>query len=189
MGISRLMGISNGVGMRAGIVLAQGGEFGFALLTLALVDELLQPEQAQIILAGVIISMLLTPALIHFNGRIAKRLCARSYGRERDQMVGGLAAAAEGLSDHTIICGYGRVGQNIARFLEQENFHYLALDLDPLRVREAREAGEQVNYGDSTHRKILEAAGLMRESLCDSEGTGTGTTSAPGYPGAGTYSR
>jgi len=162
MAISRFMGISVGVGMRTGIVLAQGGEFGFALLTLALAGELLQPEQAQIILASVVISMLLTPALIHFNGRIAKRLCARSYGREREQMVDGLAAAAKDLSDHTIICGYGRVGQNIARFLEQENFHYLALDLDPLRVREAREAGEQVNYGDSAHRKILEAAGLMR---------------------------
>jgi len=165
MVISRFMGISIGVGMRTGLVLAQGGEFGFALLALALGGELLQPEEAQVILASVLISMFLTPALIHYNGRIAKRLCARSYDREREQMVDGLSASARGLNDHTIICGYGRVGQNIARFLEQENFDYLALDLDPLRVREAREAGERVNYGDSAHHKILEAAGLMRAKV------------------------
>jgi CPA2 family monovalent cation:H+ antiporter-2 len=165
MAIGRVMGISSGVGMRTGLVLAQGGEFGFALLALALAGDLLQPDEAQIILASVLISMLLTPALIHYNGRIAKRLCARSYGKERDMMVSGLADAARDLSEHTIICGYGRVGQNIARFLEQENFNYLALDLDPVRVREAREAGELANYGDAGHRKILEAAGLMRAQV------------------------
>jgi len=162
MAISRVMGVSSGIGMRTGIVLAQGGEFGFALLALALAGNLLQPEEAQIILASVLISMMLAPVLIRYNGGIARRLCARSYGRDLEQMVDGVAASAMGLNDHTIICGYGRVGQNIARFLEQENFHYLALDLDPVRVRKAREAGEQANYGDASKRKILKAAGLMR---------------------------
>jgi CPA2 family monovalent cation:H+ antiporter-2 len=162
LGISRLMGISSGVGLRTGIVLAQGGEFGFALLSLALSSGLLQADDVQIILAAVLLSMLLTPALIHHNGRLARWLSAGSYNHEREGMVENLADVARDLREHTIICGYGRVGQNIARFLEQENFSYLALDLDPLRVREAREAGEQVNYGDSTNHKILEAAGLVR---------------------------
>jgi len=160
--ISRGMGISAGVGLRTGIVLAQGGEFGFALLSLALSGGLLQADEVQIILATILLSMALTPLLIHYNGRLAIFLCGGSYGRERQGRVDSLADVARDLSEHTIICGYGRVGQNIARFLEQENFSYLALDLDPLRVRLAREAGEQVNYGDAAHRRILEAAGLMR---------------------------
>jgi len=163
--IGRVMAIPTGVVMRTGIVLAQGGEFGFALLSLALVDGLLQPAVAQVILAAILISMLLTPTMIDKNGWIATRLCARSYGRDREEMVMELATIAKTMSEHTIICGYGRVGQNIARFLEQENFTYLALDLDPARVREAREAGEQVNYGDASHQKILEAAGLMRAKV------------------------
>ena len=160
--ISRVMGISTGVGMRTGIVLAQGGEFGFALLTLALSGKILLAEEVQIILAAILLSMALTPLLVHYNGRLAKLFSGRSYAQERQEMTENLATVARDLSDHTIICGYGRVGQNIVRFLEQENFSYLALDLDPLRVRLAREAGEQVNYGDVVHHKILEAAGLMR---------------------------
>jgi len=160
--ISRFMGISTGVGLRTGIVLAQGGEFSFALLTLALSGNILQAEEVQIILAAILLSMALTPLLVHYNGRLAKLFCGRSYATERQEMTQNLATVARDLSDHTIICGYGRVGQNIARFLEQENLSYLALDLDPLRVRLAREAGEQVNYGDVVHHKILEAAGLMR---------------------------
>jgi CPA2 family monovalent cation:H+ antiporter-2 len=131
-------------------------------LSLALSSGLLQTEEVQILIAAILLSMLLTPALIHHNGRLARWLCGGSYNHERQGMIENLADVARDLREHTIICGYGRVGQNIARFLEQENFSYLALDLDPLRVREAREAGEQVNYGDAANHKILEAAGLAR---------------------------
>lgn len=160
--MTRLMGMTMGVAMRTGIVLSQGGEFGFALLALAVAGGLLASEPMQIVLAAVILSMVLAPLLIHFNGAIAKKLCGVSYLQNREQIAEDLVASAQALSQHTIVCGYGRVGQNVVRFLEQFNFDYIALDLDPVRVREARSAGEQVNYGDASHRKILEAAGLMR---------------------------
>ncbi|MBI4937334.1 MAG: potassium channel protein, partial [Nitrosomonadales bacterium] len=63
---------------------------------------------------------------------------------------------------HIIICGYGRSGQALARFMEQENIHFIALDLDSRRVREAAAAGEGVVYGDAGKREVLLAAGLMR---------------------------
>jgi CPA2 family monovalent cation:H+ antiporter-2 len=160
--ISRLMGISMVIGLRTGIVLAQGGEFGFALLSLALSGQVLLADQVQVILAAILLSMLLTPLLIQYNGRLASWFFTGGYAQENQGIADSLASAAKDVSEHTIICGYGRVGQNVARFLEQENFSYLALDLDPLRVRLAREAGEQVNYGDAAHLKILEAAGLLR---------------------------
>jgi CPA2 family monovalent cation:H+ antiporter-2 len=65
---------------------------------------------------------------------------------------------------HVVICGYGRCGQNLARFLEQENIPYIALDLDPERVREATAAGESVVYGDGSRLEMLKAAGLNRAS-------------------------
>lgn len=157
-----LMGIEKGVAVRAGLVLAQGGEFGFALLSLALSAGLLETGAAQIILAALILSMAASPILIHYNGAIVKRVFAESYMRRREQLVQDVALHAQDLSDHTIICGYGRIGQNVARLLDNEGFEYIALDLDPVRVRDARAAGERVYYGDSTHREMLEAAGLYR---------------------------
>lgn len=160
--LSMLMGEEKGVAARAGLVLAQGGEFGFALLSLALSAGLLAPQPVQIILAALILTMAASPVLIHYNGAIVKRMFAESYMRQREQLVQDVAVHASGLNDHTIICGYGRIGQNIARLLEKEGFEYIALDLDPVRVRDARAAGERVYYGDSTHREMLEAAGLYR---------------------------
>jgi monovalent cation:H+ antiporter-2, CPA2 family len=63
---------------------------------------------------------------------------------------------------HIIVCGYGRSGQALSRFLTRENFRFIALDLDPRRVHEAAAAGESVVYGDASKREVLLAAGLMR---------------------------
>ena len=63
---------------------------------------------------------------------------------------------------HVIMCGYGRSGQNLARLLEQEKIAFIALDVDPQRVREAAAAGESVVFGDAARREVLIAAGLLR---------------------------
>ena len=160
--LARLMGAEPGVAARTGIVLAQGGEFGLVLLSLALGAQLLERNDAQIILAALIFSMALSPLMIHYNGTIVKRLFAGSYLRQREQLTREVAQDARGLKGHVIVCGYGRIGQNIARLLDKEGFDHIALDLDPVRVRDARTAGERVFYGDSTHQEMLEAAGLAR---------------------------
>jgi CPA2 family monovalent cation:H+ antiporter-2 len=64
--------------------------------------------------------------------------------------------------EHVVICGYGRSGQNLARFLEQEKVAFIALDVDLERIREAAVAGEHVVFGDAARREVLTAAGLMR---------------------------
>lgn len=148
------------VSVRTGLVLAVGGEFGFVLLALALEGDLLSPEHTQIVLTAVLVTMMLSPLLIRYNGAIARRLCAASRGADLARPVKEVEHEAHTPDRHVIICGYGRVGQNIGRFLEQEGFNFIALDLDPVRVREAREAGDPVIYGDSTQRAMLEAAGL-----------------------------
>jgi CPA2 family monovalent cation:H+ antiporter-2 len=160
--LARLMGAEPGVALRTGIVLAQGGEFGLVLLSLALGEQLLEPDASQVILAALIFSMALSPLMIHYNGIIVKRLFAGSYMRQREELLREVAQDASDLAGHVIVCGYGRIGQNIARLLDKEGFGHIALDLDPVRVRDARAAGERVFYGDSTHQEMLEAAGLSR---------------------------
>jgi len=161
-GVGKLGGMETGVSLRTGLVLAQGGEFGFALLALAISAGLIEHQTGQIVLAATLISMALSPLIVRANGAIAKRVCADTYLGERQQMETSIADASQDLRDHIVICGYGRIGQNIARFVQQEGFNYIALDLDPNRVREARLAGDNVFYGDSTHREILTAAGVER---------------------------
>jgi CPA2 family monovalent cation:H+ antiporter-2 len=75
-----------------------------------------------------------------------------------------IARKAIDSSKHVIICGYGRCGQNLARMLEAEGIPYMALDLDPDRVRQAAAAGDSVVYGDATRLQALMAAGLVRAS-------------------------
>ncbi|MBK8161992.1 MAG: cation:proton antiporter [Gammaproteobacteria bacterium] len=160
--LARLMGAEPGVAVRTGIVLAQGGEFGLVLLSLALGERLLDHHDAQVILAALIFSMALSPLMINYNGIIVKRLFAGTYLKQREQLLQEVVQDARELKGHVIICGYGRIGQNIARLLAKEGFDHVALDLDPVRVRDARTAGERVFYGDSTHQEMLEAAGLAR---------------------------
>jgi CPA2 family monovalent cation:H+ antiporter-2 len=163
--LTRLAGYENGVALRTGIVLAQGGEFGFALLALALNRGLIDPMDSQAVIASILISMLLAPILIRYNGVVAKRLFSGTYLKGRYAQAREIGAATRELRDHVVICGFGRIGQNLARFLREEDIEYIALDLNPKLIREAWEAGERVFYGDATHTEILRAAGVHRARM------------------------
>lgn len=146
--------------LRGGIVVAQGGEFGFALLTLILNDQLAEPALVQPLLAATVVSMVISPFLIRHNGLIADLITRRKEltptALEREQSATRDSAAR----DHVIVCGFGRVGQNLARILEAHGFEYIALDMDPQRVQAARAAGDPVVYGDGAQPEILETVGL-----------------------------
>ncbi len=146
--------------MRTGVTLAQGGEFGLAVALLALSAGLIDPRVAQIVLATVIFSMVFAPALVKLNGPLAARLFEDTDATERAKLQHDISTHPGGVQGHVLIVGYGRVGQNIARFLEDENIDFIALDLDPVRVRNAREAGDPVYYGDAMRHDVLEAADI-----------------------------
>lgn len=148
-----------GVALRTGIVLGQGGEFGFALLALALSSGLITDHQVQPVLAALVLSMGIAPLLVRYNGAIAKRLVS-GYQEQRDRDEMQLAEDHTEDNGHVIIAGFGRVGQNLAQFLRVERMPYLALDVDPLLIREAFDAGEPVHYGDTSHPEILEKSGI-----------------------------
>jgi len=148
--------------LRTGLVLSPGGEFGFALLALLLQNRLIAAEVTQPFLAAITLSMLLAPMLIRHNKRIA-RVVLRESGPLQTELAR-LDAANKALAarEHVILCGYGRVGQNIARVLEGQGFEIIAMDLDPLRVRIARAAGDAVVYGDAADEGMLQSVGLER---------------------------
>ena len=143
--------------LRVGVVMAQGGEFGFALLTLMLSDRLADSSLIQPLLAATVVSMVLSPLLIRHNDQLAELV----FPRKTPAPVPDQAQLA-GQRDHVIICGFGRVGQNLARVLERQGFVYVALDSDPRAVELARRAGDPVIFGDGTATEMLEAVGLER---------------------------
>ena len=146
--------------LRAGLVIAQGGEFGFALLTLMLNAQLADHALLQPLLAATVLSMALSPILIRYNEQIAAFVTRHKKPARSDLLQQAAVIRQQERRDHVILCGYGRVGQNVARVLEQQGIEYVALDMDSRRVRDARQAGDPVIYGDAAHGEILEAVGL-----------------------------
>jgi len=161
--IARGLGATAGVSLRTGLYLAQAGEFGFVLLTLAQKNALVPPELLNPILAGMVLSMLATPFIIMNANRIVMKLVSSEWLQQSLQMTT-IARKSINANQHVIICGYGRCGQNLARMLEGEGIPYMALDLDPDRVRQAAAAGDSVVFGDAARLQALMAAGLARAS-------------------------
>lgn len=159
--LSRLFGFELGVGIRTGVVLAQAGEFSFVILALGLEQKLIGGDELQVVLAASLLSMVIAPFIIQYNGRIARKL-VKSYTRNSGQVVDEIVSVTKNLKDHVIICGYGRSGQYLGRFLKEENIPFIALDIDPTRVHDAAQAGQHVMYGDASRRLVLEAAGSER---------------------------
>src|SRR5579863_8629712 len=150
--------------LRAGIVISIGGEFGVALCTILLETGLVRADVVEPLLLAIVLSMVLSPLILANNKRVARALL-REHGpaptavEREDAATSGIARR-----EHVILCGFGRVGQNVGRVLESQGFEYIALDLDPARIRAARQAGDPVIYGDSSDEELLARAGLSHAS-------------------------
>ena len=146
----------------SGLMLAQMGEFGFVLIALANQVQLLPSDVSSMLLGAGVMSMAVTPYMIEH---------ARSWSiflsQEKSSQTNDLEQLPENkdLKDHVIICGFGRVGQTVSRFLKQESIDFVAIDIDPLRTRKAREAGENVLFGSSRQTELLKAAHLSQAKL------------------------
>ena len=162
-GLSRLLGSTTGTALRTAFSLAQSGEFGLVIITLAVRSTVLDPYQAQVVIAAMLLSMLTAPFLIHYSDRIVMRL-ASSEWMLRSLELHRIAVQSIATEQHVVICGYGRTGQRLAHLLEEEGIRYIALDPDPERVQAAAAAGEKVVFGDAARRESLIAAGVRRAS-------------------------
>jgi CPA2 family monovalent cation:H+ antiporter-2 len=161
--LAKAFGAPSGVALRTGLYLAQAGEFGFVLLTLGQAQSLVAPQWLSPVMAAMVLSMLATPLMIAYSNRIVMRLSSSDWLIQSVAMTS-IARRSINAKAHVIIAGYGRSGQNLARLLEGESIPYMALDLDPDRVRQAAAAGQSVVFGDAARLQSLMAAGLARAS-------------------------
>ncbi len=155
--LCRIFGLSRAISVRTGLMLSQGGEFGFILIGGAMAAGVLPIEIGQICLVVVSLTMMLTPLLANLGKRAAELM-------ERQASIG-LAALEEenlDLEGHVIIAGFGRVGRTIARLLDSHRLPYVALDTNPARVRQGRAEGRSIFYGDASRPELLWGIGADR---------------------------
>ncbi|QSX29032.1 cation:proton antiporter [Shewanella cyperi] len=137
-----------------GLILAEGGEFAFVLLTLAKLGGLLDEDIVNALVLAIGLSMALTPLL--FTAFRATR---------RKQQDNRQPDAIEASQSEVIICGFGRVGQISGRLLASSGIPFVALDKDPRHVDVVRQFGGEVYFGDGTRLDMLMAAGIARSRV------------------------
>lgn len=147
------------VAVEMGLLLAQGGEFAFVVLGLATQQQLIPPQWSQFALLVAGLSMALTPALALLGRHLARRIELRQPVAELSEEPG-----LAGIREHLIIAGFGRVGRTLARVLDAEGRAYIAFDMDPQVVAQARARGLPVYFGDASRLELLERAHLDQAS-------------------------
>ncbi len=151
--------------IRTGISLAQSGEFCFALVALASQYGLLNSSTSSFILSVTIVSMAATPMLIRYSGPLADIISGHKRQRKVHNEIEVISEQTCEIGEHILILGYGRVGQAISHFLREDKIPFIAIDGDPIHVREANKAGEPVFYGDCRRTELLQAVGLDRARM------------------------
>ncbi len=164
-GVVKLLGESWRSAIPAGLTLAQGSEFLFALLALSVRSQLVNQNVASNLITIVIISMVMTPLLIKHAPNLVDSFISRIGNKTLQATNDEIFDQEIKKKNHILILGFGRVGQTIARFLRPLNIDYLVLETDDIRIKEASAADEPIFYGDSSRIDILKAAGAANASI------------------------
>ena len=161
--IVRFSRVESVTALRTALILAHGGEFALLIVSQSLAAGIVPAAYGQPVLAAVAISMILAPALVQWNGRIAALVLGREHpGEVQDLEREAVSERAESLKNHVILAGCGPVGRLVATALEASGIPYIAVERDVGRFREARSRGHNVVFGDVTRAGILKAAGVHR---------------------------
>ena len=136
---------------KTSVTLAQVGEFSFAIFALASVNDLLDPDLSQLLVLVVVLSMIATPFMLS-NRRKLQQMIFKEGEIEQSDL-----SALQGRKEHVVICGYGAVGQKVARQLRTLGVEHVVVDYNYARVRQAHKIGEEIYYGDMSKPAILHA--------------------------------
>lgn len=151
--VTLIYGLSRDDALRTTVILSQGGEFAFVLLTVAVSTMVIPMEYMEISILVVTLSMATTPFMMMALEAMLRRGEATRDFDEMDE-------------EHSpvIIAGFGRFGQIVGRVLTMQHQPFTALDANPGQVDFVREFGNEVFYGDATRLDTLQNAGVANAS-------------------------
>ncbi|MDP8914742.1 MAG: cation:proton antiporter [Pseudomonadota bacterium] len=151
--------------LRTALILAHGGEFSLLIVSQSLAGGLIPAAFGQPVLAAAALSLMLAPALVQWNGRIAAAVAGREHSGDSDHAEPAeIVARTKSFTNHVILAGCGPVGRLVATALEASGVPYVAVERDVARLRKAQSQGHHVVFGDVTRPGILKAAGVHRAS-------------------------
>ncbi|MCP3983002.1 MAG: hypothetical protein GY723_01360 [bacterium] len=162
---SLLLGRSLRIGLLAGLALSQTGEFSFVLAEVASQADLLDDAMHQIVLAGSIFSLIISPFIVRASPRLADGVI-RLVGREEvevhepDNEIDDTHAQGR-----VIVIGFGPAGQTLTRLLRSLDIHYLVMDTNARAVRDMQARGENILFGDATRPTVLERLHITRAQM------------------------
>lgn len=151
-------GLSIGSSLRTGLLLSQGGEFAFVIYGLGMRVGVVPKDLGRLMLLVVALSMAMTPLLADIGRRISSSL-ERKRGLIGVRMEDADTADAR---DFVMVAGYGRVGQSVCEMLDAKLVRYMAFDMSPTRVIDARNKGLPIFFGDARRPEVLRSAGVER---------------------------
>jgi CPA2 family monovalent cation:H+ antiporter-2 len=163
---ARLFGYKGGTILLVGAGMIQIGEFSFVLAELGLGTGVISENLYSLILASALVTIILTPFIYSLTTNLsAKWIQTRRF--KPVIAVKGQESAEEvaKISNHVVICGYGRVGGSVAQMLRQLKIPYLIIDLDPAVISSLRAQGIPCIYGDAGNREVLSKVGLEKAAL------------------------
>jgi monovalent cation:proton antiporter-2 (CPA2) family protein len=153
-GLVRLFGNDHPTALKTGVLLSQGGEFGFVLFTTAAAQGVMTMEDANLLSATVIISMVTTPFIVRLLPLVVRPKPKAAPENDFTEAHGDV-----------LIVGFGRFGQLVSQMLLAGGFKPILLDNDAERVTEARRFGNRVFYGDGRRLDLLRAAGAEKAAM------------------------
>ncbi len=158
-------GATGNLAFRGGVYLAQAGEFSIVILAACASPRLglLTPDQVGQIVSVVVLSLILTPALVLGAVKVGSRLPAIDTAPWARRHVGttkpDAAAFARG-KKHAIIAGYGLVGRAVADELRKMHVTSTIVEMNPSTVKRQATLGRPIIFGDISSPEILETAGI-----------------------------
>jgi CPA2 family monovalent cation:H+ antiporter-2 len=148
----------------SGVALAQVGEFAFILAQEGQRVGLLAPNAYNLFLSLSVISMIITPFLIQWSPKLARR--TQALQRFNRWFPTWILTQPETphlkIRDHVIIVGYGLNGRNLSRVLHEMEIPYIVLDISADLVQSASKAGVHIVYGDATNSTVMKQAGIEK---------------------------
>jgi CPA2 family monovalent cation:H+ antiporter-2 len=157
--LARAFGLSWPDALRTALLLGPGGEFGFVIVSVAIGEQLLDPQTARIVLFITAMTMATIPLLSKLSDRLSHRLIPAT---KLDPAL--LLPDIPDAPARVIIAGFGRVGQTVATMLAAHKVPYVAIDRDPDRVARQRKQGKPVYFGDMTRIELLRRLRLATAS-------------------------
>ncbi len=153
--IARLFRASNREAIERAVLMAQGGEFAFVLYAAAASVGIINAEANAMLTATIIVSMALTPLMIILHDRLMPKNQPSMEGIE----------AAENLEANVLLIGFGRFGQIVSQPLLAHSCSITIIETDTDAIRQARDFGFKIHYGDGARLDILHAAGAHNAHL------------------------